>query len=357
MKIKKIKINAKTPYDVIVGKGLLPELAAYLPNELHVGKTAVIITDSNVMPLYEPLARKSLEDAGYKVISHAFESGEKHKTPEELIKILNFMADNKVTRSDFIIALGGGITGDMAGFAAGVYLRGIDYVQIPTTFLAAVDSSVGGKTAVNLNAGKNLAGLFYQPSVVICDPDVFETLDDLTFADGVSEAIKHGFILDGEFFLKLKGKTRAQYMDDIVEIIARNVEIKGEIVGADEFERGKRQLLNFGHTAGHAIEKCTDHAYTHGQAVAAGMFIMSRAGYKKGFCEQDFSSEISEALVAFPWQFTFKFSVEDMYQAALSDKKRSGGKINIIIPESVGKCVIKEINAEELYEIFELGVK
>ncbi|MDR2532091.1 MAG: 3-dehydroquinate synthase [Oscillospiraceae bacterium] len=366
MSIRKIKINAGRSYNVIIGKGLLADLAEHLP--YFKGGTAVIITDSNVFPLYEQKARKSLESAGYRVLTHAFESGEKHKTTDELVSILNFLADNKVTRSDFIIALGGGITGDMAGFAAGIYLRGIGYVQVPTTLLAAVDSSVGGKTAVNLNAGKNLAGLFYQPKAVICDPDTFETLDDLTFADGVSEAVKHGFITDEGFFRRLSGKTRAEYMNDIIEIIARNVEIKGGIVEADEFEQGRRQLLNFGHTAGHAIEKCTNHSVSHGQAVAAGMVLMSRAAYKKGFCYCDYSQEIKAAFSGFLGTFNIHLSAEQLYEVALSDKKRSGktpsaggassagGKINIIIPERIGKCVVKEIEAAELLDVFKAGL-
>ena len=355
METRKVKISATPPYDVVIGKGILHDLASYLPDNM--GETAVIITDCNVKLLYESAARESLEKAGYKVISYAFESGENHKTPEELFKILNFMAENRVTRSDFIVALGGGIVGDMAGFAAGIYLRGIKYAQVPTTFLAAVDSSVGGKTAVNLNAGKNLAGVFYQPRVVICDPLTFETLDGPTFTDGVSEAVKHGFILDRDLFNNLKGKTRVGYMDDIVNIIARNVEIKGSVVEEDEFEKGRRQLLNFGHTAAHAIEKCTVHGVTHGRAVAVGMVIMARAAYKKGLCDEDYSGEITAAFSGFSQALEMSFSAEQMYEAGLSDKKRSGGKLNIIIPERVGKCIIKEIEASELYDVFKAGLQ
>ncbi|MCL2696485.1 MAG: 3-dehydroquinate synthase [Oscillospiraceae bacterium] len=346
----------RKPYDVIIETGIINEIAAYFPTYIR-GGTAAVITDDNVFALYEPAVRKSLENAGFNVISYAFKNGENHKTTDELFKILNFLADNKVTRSDFIIALGGGIAGDMAGFAAGIYLRGIRYIQVPTTFLAAVDSSVGGKTAVNLGAGKNLAGLFYQPEAVICDPETFRTLDDVTFADGVSEVVKHGFIADEELFRCLSGKTRSEYMKNIVEFISRNIKIKGGIVAADEFEKGKRQLLNFGHTAGHAIEKCTNHAVSHGQAVAAGMIIMSRAAYKKGFCDCDFSQEIAAAYFDFPNVFNMNFCAEKLYEAALSDKKRSGVKINIIIPERIGKCVIKEIEAIELLEIFKLGLE
>jgi 3-dehydroquinate synthase len=351
----KIRINVKKPYDVIIKNGILSDIAAYL-QEFR-GRTAAIITDENVLKLYEPTVRAALENTGFNVISHAFASGEKHKTPEELFGILNFLADKKVTRSDFIIALGGGIVGDMAGFAAGIYLRGIRYIQVPTTFLAAVDSSVGGKTAVNLAVGKNLAGLFYQPESVICDPETFRTLDDVTFLDGVSEAVKHGFICDEMFFRLLSGKTRAQYMKNIEKIVMRNVEIKGEIVAADEFENGQRQLLNFGHTAGHAIEKATNHAVSHGQAVAAGMIIMSRAAYKKNYCERDYSREIEAAFAGFSQVIDLNYSAKKLFDIALSDKKRSGGKINIIIPESAGKCVIKQINTEELLEIFELGLE
>jgi 3-dehydroquinate synthase len=352
----KVRINVKKPYDVVIEKGILREIAAFMLQEFK-GKTAAIITDNNVMKLYEPVVRQSLENAGYTVVSYAFKSGEKHKRPEELFNILNFLADYKITRSDFIIALGGGIAGDLAGFAAGIYLRGIRYIQIPTTFLAAVDSSVGGKTAVNLSAGKNLAGLFYQPENVICDPNTFDTLSDEIFADGVSETVKHGFISDERFFHSLSGKNREQYMENIVEIITRNVEIKGEIVESDEFEKGRRQLLNFGHTAGHAIEKVTNHAVSHGQAVAAGMILMARAAYKKGFCECDYSREIEAAFAGFQSVINLNYDAEKLYEAALSDKKRSGGKINIIIPERTGECIIKEIKSTELLEIFKLGLE
>jgi 3-dehydroquinate synthase len=355
MEVKKVRINAKIPYDVIIGNGILSELAAHIPGLIE--KTAVIITDNNVLGLYEAAVRAVLEKAGCeRVLTFSFASGEEHKSPETLVSILNFLAEHKITRSDLIIALGGGIVGDVAGFAAGCYLRGVDYIQIPTTFLAAVDSSVGGKTAVNLDAGKNLAGLFYQPKAVICDPETFRTLDDLTFSDGVSEAVKHGFILDEGFFRILSGKTRDEYMDDIVDIVARNVEIKGEIVEADEFERGKRQLLNFGHTAGHAIEMCSNHATSHGKAVAAGMVIMSRAAYRKGFCSRDFAGEIEAAFSGFSSVINTDFNAQELYEAALSDKKRAGEKINIIIPEHVGKCVVKTIEATELLEVFKAGL-
>jgi 3-dehydroquinate synthase len=352
--MRTVRINAGNPYDVIIGKGILSDLAGYLKD--FAGKTAVIITDDNVSLLYEPMVRKSLEKAGFKVLTFVFKNGENNKSPDTLINILNFLAGSKITRSDFIIALGGGICGDMAGFAAGVYLRGIKYIQIPTTFLAAVDSSVGGKTAVNLTAGKNLAGLFYQPEIVICDTDTFNTLDDLTFTDGVSEAVKHGFILDEEFFRKLKGRTRLEYMNDIVEIVARNVEIKGEVVESDEFETGRRQLLNFGHTAGHAIEKCTAHKISHGKAVAAGMIIMTKAAYKKGFCNTDYSGEIIEAFSGFNDVINLDYNAEELYEAGLSDKKRAGGNINIIIPERMGKCIVKTIEAAELLDVFKAGL-
>ena len=350
----KIKINVKKPYDVIIKSNILTSLASYLPEGL--GNTAAIITDDNVEPLYGQVVRKSLEDGGFRVITYVFKHGEANKSTDTLISILNYLADNKVTRSDFIAALGGGITGDVAGFAAGVYLRGIRYIQIPTTFLSAVDSSVGGKTGVNLTAGKNLTGLFYQPDAVICDPETFRTLDDDIFIDGVSEAVKHGFILDEDFFRALSGKTRAEYMDDIENIIARNVEIKGEIVASDEFECGRRQLLNFGHTAGHAIEKVTNHAVSHGQAVAAGMIIMTRAAYRMGYCDTDYSGDIRAAFSGFRNRIDTAYNPDDLYSAALSDKKRAGDKINIIIPEQSGKCVIKTIKAEELLDVFKAGV-
>ena len=248
-----LTVNASTPYPVHIGPGLL-EKAGELIAGVTSSRTCAVITDTTVEKLYAAPVCRSLQEAGFQVCLHAFPAGEQSKNINTYGGMLEFLAENKLTRSDFVVALGGGVTGDMAGFAAATYQRGVDYIQMPTTFLAASDSSVGGKTAIDLAAGKNLAGAFHQPKMVICDTDTFRTLPPDAFADGMAETLKHGLIADGDFYrFLMTGDVRAR-MDQVVR---RNVEIKAAVVGEDEKEHGKRKLLNFGHTLGHAMEKCS----------------------------------------------------------------------------------------------------
>ncbi|MDD6735055.1 MAG: 3-dehydroquinate synthase, partial [Clostridiales bacterium] len=231
--MKKIHVTASTEYDVIVSKNLIANLGATVREVMQPCKAAVI-ADDKVFGLYGKEVLKALEKENFNVCSYSFKNGEQSKNLTELSNILEFLAENHITRSDIVIAVGGGVTGDMAGFAASVYLRGIRFVQVPTTFLAAVDASVGGKTAVNLKSGKNLAGAFHQPSLVVCDTDTFNSLDKDTFSDGISEAIKCGVLKDRELFNMMKGDIRT-HTDDIVE---RCVTIKRDLVSEDEFDTG-----------------------------------------------------------------------------------------------------------------------
>lgn len=354
--LKRVKIKTSKEYEAVVGKGILKDLNEYIPDNLKDFQKAVIITDSNVLPLYEPLVRNTLVTMGKKTATFCFPAGETSKNLRVLGDILEFLAENKLTRSDMVIALGGGVTGDIAGFAAGIYLRGVRLIHIPTTFLAAVDSSVGGKTAVDLENGKNLAGLFYQPSLVLCDTETFKTLSDTVFSDGVSESLKHGIIRDEAFFKNLAGKTRASVFDEIVPIVARNIEIKAEVVGEDEFDRGLRQILNFGHTVGHGIEKCSRYSIPHGRAVAVGMAVMARACDRLGYTKEPVTERILTALLAASLPISTDISPADIYEAALSDKKRSGDKITAVIPEKIGACVLKEIDVKDLAEIINVGL-
>ena len=346
--MKTIRVNASKEYDVVIGSGLLESLGERCSALLGKSRAAVI-TDSNVAPLWLNKAVASLENAGIKVITYVFPAGEDSKSKETLFDILEFLAENKLTRSDFAVALGGGVTGDMTGLAASLYLRGISFVQVPTTLLAAVDSSVGGKTAVNLSAGKNLMGAFYQPELVLCDTDTLSTLSPETFADGMAEVIKYGMIFDKELFDAVKGGNA----DNIENIIARCVELKRDIVAKDEFDKGDRQLLNFGHTMAHAIEKCSNFEISHGSAVAIGMVIASKAGARLGFSDEDCTNAVIEANKNNRLPCECGFSAEALADAALSDKKRAGDTVTFVFPRKIGECYLKKIPVEMIYKIAE----
>lgn len=344
-----IKVNASKEYEVVIGNGILSSLGERCVSLLG-KRRAVIVTDSNVAPLWLSEAKASLENAGIDTIDFIFPAGEESKSKETLFELLEFMAENRLTRSDFAVALGGGVTGDMTGLAASLYLRGISFVQVPTTLLAAVDSSVGGKTAVNLTAGKNLMGAFYQPELVLCDTRTLDTLSDEVFADGMAEVIKYGVIFDKELFDKVCG---GDVKSDIESIIARCVELKRDVVAKDEFDNGDRQLLNFGHTMAHSIEKCSNFEISHGSAVAIGMVIAAKASAKLGWSKEDCTARIIEANKNNGLPVECEFAPNDLADVALSDKKRSGGTINFVVPEVMGKCILKKIPVETLYEIAE----
>lgn len=344
-----IKVNASKKYEVVIGNGILSSLGERCVSLLG-KRRAVIVTDSNVAPLWLSEAKASLENAGIDTIDFIFPAGEESKSKETLFELLEFMAENRLTRSDFAVALGGGVTGDMTGLAASLYLRGIPFVQVPTTLLAAVDSSVGGKTAVNLTAGKNLMGAFYQPELVLCDTRTLDTLSDEVFADGMAEVIKYGVIFDKELFDKVCG---GDVKSDIESIIARCVELKRDVVAKDEFDNGDRQLLNFGHTMAHSIEKCSNFEISHGSAVAIGMVIAAKASAKLGWSKENCTARIIEANKNNGLPVECEFAPNDLADVALSDKKRSGGTINFVVPEVMGKCILKKIPVETLYEIAE----
>jgi len=256
-----------------------------------------------------------------------------------------------------VVALGGGVVGDMAGFAAATYLRGVPFAQIPTTLLAMVDSSVGGKTAVDLPAGKNLAGAFYQPGIVLCDYETLRTLPTEVYYDGCAEMIKHGVILSAELFELLKEPISVGMGEVMEDVIARNVTIKRDIVAADEKETGIRQILNFGHTIGHGIEKHSDYRVTHGKAVAIGMVIASRAASRMGLCGEDCHREIVEAVKRYQLPTETDIPAEKLIEAAFFDKKRKGQYITLILPERIGKCAAKIFSMDELGAFIRLGMQ
>ncbi|MBQ2841998.1 MAG: 3-dehydroquinate synthase [Clostridia bacterium] len=347
--MKIINVNASKEYDVIIGEGILSSLGERCVSLFGRSK-AVIVTDSNVAPLWLKEAENSLNAAGIETVEFIFPAGEESKNISTLSKLIEFMAENRLTRSDFAIALGGGVTGDMVGLASSLYLRGIEFVQVPTTLLAAVDSSVGGKTAVNLKAGKNLMGAFYQPALVLCDTRTLGTLPENVFADGMAEVIKYGVIFDKDLFKKVSS---GNVKSDMENIIARCVELKRDVVAKDEFDKGDRQLLNFGHTMAHSIEKCSNFEISHGSAVAIGMVIAAKASYSLGWSDEDCTQAIVDANQNNNLPVECDFAPADLADVALSDKKRTGGTINFVVPKVMGECVLKKIPVEELYKIAE----
>lgn len=348
-----IPVRTAPPYAVTIRPGILPRCGELLAEVLKPCRAAVI-TDSNVAPLYLETARASLEGAGFAVSSYVFPAGEGSKNLSTLSDILEFLARSRLTRTDCVVALGGGVTGDMAGMAAAVYLRGIRYVQLPTTLLAAVDSSVGGKTAVDLAAGKNLAGAFLQPSAVLCDTDCLKTLTPHFFADGAAEAIKTGVLCDEDLFALFED---GSLKSDPAEVIARCVRYKAGVVERDEREQGERKLLNLGHTVGHAIEKCSGYTVTHGHGVAAGLAIIARAAEKLGWARQPVAERISRCLVGNRLPTSTAFSPEELAEAALADKKRAGGEITLVVPEQIGRCGLKKLPVDRLLPVIRAGME
>lgn len=338
--------GVKRPYEILIGKGILNELPDVIGSNTK-ARRIVIITDENVDKYYSEKVKDILENAGYETFKFVFSHGEKNKTLNTVSDILELMAENNITRSDCIAALGGGIAGDISGFAAACYLRGIAFVQLPTTFLAAIDSSVGGKTGVNLKAGKNLAGAFYQPRAVLCDVDTFKTLPEANFKEGIAEAIKYGVICDRELFDILKEGTEW----NTEEIIARCVSIKAKIVAEDELDTGKRQLLNFGHTIGHAVEKCSGFTITHGAAVGIGMAMISKATAELGWSDKCVYPEVLNALKKNGLMTEYKTDKKALIAVMERDKKISGKEINLVIPENIGNCVLKRVPVEQLAEV------
>ena len=349
--MRTVRINASVPYDILIGNGLL-ERCGELCREVITPCKACIISDDTVSELYLKKVKGSLEASGFEIVSFVFPHGERSKNTSVLINILEFLAQNRITRSDCLIALGGGVVGDICGFAAAVYMRGIKFIQIPTTLLACVDSSVGGKTAVDLEAGKNLMGAFHQPARVICDYSTLDTLGSEIFADGCAEVIKYGVINDREFFFELKNGIA----ENIENVIAKCVESKARIVEADEFEHGCRQLLNLGHTVGHAIEACSDFGISHGSAVAIGIAIVTRAAVKRGLCEKNELDEIISLLNENGLPTECSFSAEQLTAVATADKKRTGSTITLVVPRAIGSTELISIPIDQLCEFISSGL-
>ncbi len=342
-------------YSIVIGRGVLKELGR-LTRELGFSGRATVVTNPRVGSLYREKVTKSLVDAGIRPLIVEVPDGESYKTLTEVSKIYDKLLEEKLERSDPIIALGGGVIGDMAGFVAATYLRGVPYIQIPTTLLAQVDSSVGGKTGVNHPLGKNLIGAFYQPRAVYIDPDVLGTLEERDYRAGLAEVVKYGVIWDSSFFEWLEGSqvrlsNPVDAGDELIEAIRRSCEIKAEIVGSDEREQsGLRAILNFGHTFAHAYEAlCGYGSYRHGEAVALGMVMAARLSSRLELCNIDTVERIARLLGSFGLETTPpELNSEELIEVMLLDKKVKGGRLRFVLTEGVGSVKVKDVSREEI---------
>jgi len=349
--VRTVAVKASSEYDVFIDAGLLERVGSYVSG-IAEGEIAAVVTDDVVSELYLEKLLKSLHKKGFETPVFKVKSGEASKNAYTYVSLVEFLAESKLSHSDIVLAFGGGVVGDLAGFASATYLRGIPYIQIPTTLLAAVDSSIGGKTGVDIESGKNLVGTFYQPSAVICDLDLLEGLPPSIFTDGCAEVIKYGVIADSELFYSLK--ERPQF--NLEEIVVKCATIKAEVVCEDEFETGRRKILNFGHTVGHAIEYLSNYNISHGRAVAIGMAIEARAAMKMGVCSDECYNELIDLLHRYGLPYTTRFSAQELSEAALSDKKRRGDKITLVFPEAIGCSVLRKADVVDLEEIIDLGI-
>ena len=341
-----VTVSASKTYDILIGSGLLPQLGAQV-KKLGKASKICVVSETTVFPLSGKTVTDSLESAGVSVVNCVFPAGEESRSGTVWLKLLNFLAQSGLTRTDIVVALGGGVTGDLAGFAAASFLRGIRFVQVPTTLLAAVDSSVGGKTAIDLPAGKNLAGAFCQPSLVLCDTDTLNTLPIDISRDGCAEVIKYGILYDPVLFAHLEEKG----LDfDREAVITRCVELKRDVVMEDEFDTGARMKLNLGHTIGHGVEAKSNFTLSHGKSVAIGMAIVSRA------CGCVDTPRILAILRQFGLPTTTEDTADEILSYALSDKKRSGDLVKLILPNAIGDCAIVPTPVSKLKSFIQAGL-
>ena len=336
----KLTVNlGENSYPIYIENGILANAGTYIKDVFH-GKKIMIISDDNVFPLYGQTVLDSLSD--YECHSLVLPHGEPTKSFQSLPKIYSALLDAKLSRSDLVIALGGGVIGDLAGFAAASYLRGIKLVQIPTSLLAQVDSSVGGKVAVDLPQGKNLVGAFFHPKTVIIDPDVLNTLPEHFISDGMGEVIKYGCIKDKSLFEKLVSHTSFEDLKpELTEIIARCVDIKRVVVEADQFDTGERMLLNFGHTLAHTIEQHFNYEReSHGEAVGIGMYQIAKLAEAKGLTEDGCAESIRKALEIYGLPSSCNLPMNVLTDAISLDKKNLNNHLNIVLLHSIGDSYV-----------------
>lgn len=337
-------VGGESAYKIKIESGII-DLTGEKVAKISNAQKVLIISDTNVAPLYADRVKASLKKAGYTVFIYTFPAGEPSKKLATVEDMLRAMCEAGLTRSDLVIALGGGVCGDMAGFASAIYLRGIDFVQIPTTLLSQIDSSVGGKTGCDLPFGKNLAGAFHNPCLVLIDPDTLFTLPERYMRDGMGEAVKYGCIFDEKLFEHLEND---DYNTILTQLIKECVKLKRDVVVEDFRESGRRTLLNFGHTVAHAIEKEENYCgLSHGEAVAVGMVMITEAAEKQGLCKSGTAERITALLEKLNLPTKTDIDIDRLAKAALHDKKMSGAKLKLVLLKAIGSSYVHTINGED----------
>ena len=334
-----ITVPASRQYDVVIGSGLLSSIGTRIA-AITKAKTVCVVSDSTVMPLYGAKILESLAQSGFSCCSFVFPAGEASKNGDQYLALLNHLAQHQLTRSDALIALGGGVVGDLSGFAASAYMRGIDFYNIPTTLLSQIDSSIGGKTAINFGGVKNIVGAFYQPKKVLIDPDLLKTLPSRQIANGLAEAIKMSLTSDKELFELFENKAIEANLD---EIIIRSLQIKKAVVEQDEKEAGLRKILNFGHTVGHGIESSEGMSELyHGECVALGMLPM---------CGEEIRPRVLAVLKKCSLYREPEYDWDKITDAAFHDKKADGNKVTVTLVNEAGNFELKTMGCLEVIEL------
>lgn len=347
----KINVNTSSSYPIYLGSGLLDDVYSKFSKIFPPKSRLLIISDTNVFRLYGKRVADSLQKGGFQIVSYVFPAGESQKQLSTINEIYQKLSENNFTRSDGIVALGGGVAGDMAGFAAATFLRGIPFAQIPTSLLAQIDSSIGGKTGIDLTFGKNLVGAFHQPSIVLVDPDTLQTLPSRYFCDGIGEAIKYGCILDSDLFDLVKDGIKKENLESM---IFSCLNCKKQVVEKDEKDTGLRMILNFGHTLGHAIEKLDGYKnISHGEAVSMGMLLITRLSEKLGITDKGTSKQIYCALKHNGLPTNSSFALQDILQATVLDKKSFGNEIRLILLKHIGCAEIHPISRTRFLQFTE----
>lgn len=345
-------------YTIWIEKGAIAKVGTWVAS-LWQNKQILIITDQTVDSLYGEQVEKALVAAHFIVDRYAIPAGEQSKSLAQAEKIYQFLAQKGYSRQDGIIALGGGVVGDLAGFVASTYMRGIDFLQVPTTLLAQVDSSIGGKTAVNTDFAKNLVGTFAQPAGVLIDPETLQTLEKRRVAEGMAEVVKYGAIADRKLWQKLVSlESLADVLEQAEEIILACCKIKAQVVEKDELDQGIRAILNFGHTIGHAVEKVAGYGIvTHGEAVAIGMIQMTKIAEEKGETPSGTTKQLAQLLAKFELPTTYEnWQEEALFDALSHDKKVKRDQLTIILLEQIGKAKTKTIPLNEVKDYLKKGV-
>ena len=351
----KIHVRASSSeYDVIIGAGILSDTGSIVKGVLPNALKVLVVSDTNVAPLYMKTVTDSLEAGGFDVYEYVFEAGERSKNITTVAGMWDAMAKEGFTRSDAVLALGGGVAGDMAGFAAATFLRGISVVQVPTSLLAMVDSSVGGKTGIDLPAAKNQVGAFLQPSVVIEDTDCLKTLSPELFTEGMGEVIKYAFIMDVPLYDRLKAiadsgnaSSLASDTEELTEVVKACVADKADVIASDEFDTGRRQILNFGHTAGHVIESLSDYTLMHGVCVAKGMGIFIDSCVAAGLCDKEEADKMKSLIEAYGLPSGDDITSDKLTAGAMNDKKKRGNTLSLILVNKIGHAEIVKMNEDE----------